>query len=83
MELLLRRWAQAKAGDGRVVLTSAEPGVGKSRLAEAMAERIATESVLTFTLGWSAAELRGTLAKGAGAGWLVDRPELVQLVRAK
>jgi class 3 adenylate cyclase/tetratricopeptide (TPR) repeat protein len=42
-ELLLRRWAQAKAGSGRVVLISAEPGVGKSRLVEALAERIATE----------------------------------------
>jgi class 3 adenylate cyclase len=43
MELLLRRWAQAKTRNGRVVLISAEPGVGKSRLAEALAERIAAE----------------------------------------
>jgi class 3 adenylate cyclase/tetratricopeptide (TPR) repeat protein len=43
MELLLRRWAQAKASKGRVVLISAEPGVGKSRLAEVLAERIAPE----------------------------------------
>ncbi len=41
--MLLRRWTQAKAGSGRVVLISAEPGVGKSRLTEALAERIADE----------------------------------------
>jgi class 3 adenylate cyclase/predicted ATPase len=43
MELLLRRWAQAKVGNGRVVLISAEPGGGKSRLAAALAERIVDE----------------------------------------
>lgn len=37
-EMLSRRWAQAKAGDGRVVVLSGEPGIGKSRLTAALYE---------------------------------------------
>jgi predicted ATPase len=39
----MRRWARAKAGDGQVVLISGEPGIGKSRLTAALAERLQAE----------------------------------------
>jgi class 3 adenylate cyclase len=41
LELLLRRWSKAKAGEGQVVLLCGEPGIGKSRLTAALLERFA------------------------------------------
>jgi class 3 adenylate cyclase/predicted ATPase len=47
-DLLSRRWAQVKGGEGRVVLLSGEPGIGKSRLIASLVERVDADGAISM-----------------------------------
>jgi len=56
LAVLQRRWDLAEAGQGQVVLISGEPGIGKSRLAAALRERLADRPHLPIVLQCSSQE---------------------------
>jgi class 3 adenylate cyclase len=43
IELLMRRWEQVKSGQGRVVVLTGEPGIGKSRITVALQECVKSD----------------------------------------
>src|SRR5262249_6187258 len=48
IDLLFRRWRLATQEEGRVVLLTGEPGIGKSHIAMALDERLQNESHITL-----------------------------------
>jgi hypothetical protein len=66
LDLLLRRWSQAKDGEGQAVLLSGEPGIGKSRILSSLHGRLDARGVQLRTpnsTSWRPWSLRITAAR--------------------
>ena len=62
IELLLRRWRQVTQEEGRAVVLTGEPGIGKSHIALALDERLQNESHITLRYFCSAHHTHSALS---------------------
>jgi class 3 adenylate cyclase/predicted ATPase len=84
--LLFDRWQLASQGKGQAVLISGEPGMGKSRLADMLFDRIAGESFYRVTCQCSPYHTNSALHPvirhlERAAGFAPDDPDAVKLAK--
>jgi class 3 adenylate cyclase/tetratricopeptide (TPR) repeat protein len=84
--LLLERWAQAKNRDGQVVLLDGEPGIGKSRIAQTLCERLGEGPHVRLRYFCSPYHTNSALHPvldqlGRAAGFAVDEPLEARLAK--
>jgi predicted ATPase len=58
LSVLQRRWTQAKDSAGQMVLLSGEPGIGKSRLVQALKEQVSAEGATRIEFRCSPCRIR-------------------------
>jgi predicted ATPase len=88
IDLLLRRWMRAEAGDGQVVFISGEPGIGKSRIMAELEKRLQFEPHLCLRYFCSSYYRNSALFPvieqlGRASGFANDDPPTVRLDKLK